>query len=502
MVTIIQAYYRQHPLRTILFLGFIVRLLAAIFSRGFGFSDDHFMVIDVAQQWINGIDDNRWLPINGNTIANGPSLLYPGLHYYLFLGLKIVGITDPEAKMLIVRVLHALYSLLIVYFGYRITNKLSGKDVANRVGLLLALLWVLPMMSVRNAVEVVCIPPLMWATWILLNADDKKSNKLFFISGLVVGIAFSIRFQTVVFIGGMGLGILLHRKWLQAIVFGAGALITIVGIQNAIDLIIWGKPFVELQAYINYNITNAYNYIVGPWYNYILLVSGLLIPPLSIFLYYGMFKVRKQYLWIILPALCFFIFHSYFPNKQERFIFPVLPFFIMAGMAGWHIIETQSNYWKKHDALLKRFWLFFWIVNTILLVTLTPSSTKIARVDAMNYLRSLPNNYPYLVESSNSWGPILPPLYYLDNFSQPYHVCGKLPSDSVFAAIKQQHLTMPKYILFAEDKNLEIRVADIKRHVPNLVFDKYIKSSYLDKTMSWLNPVNINLTYHIYKVEE
>ena len=502
MIENIRTYYNQHPFRSIMGIALFVRIVAAVFSRGFGFSDDHFMVIEVAQQWINGLDDNAWLPINGNTVANGPSLLYPGFHYYLFVILKMMGITNPEIKMLIVRLIHAVYSLTIVFYGYKISEKLSGFEIAKRTGLFLALLWFLPMMGVRNAVEIVCIPPLLWGTWLLIVADEKNSLKGFFIAGLITGIAFSLRFQTLVFIGGMGLGILIHKKWLQAIYFGIGSLITIVLIQNTIDLIIWGKPFVELQAYVNYNIANAYNYINGPWYNYTLLVLGLLIPPISFFIVVGMYKVRKQYLWIILPAFCFFIFHSYFPNKQERFILPVIPFFVMAGLAGWHYIETHSTYWKKNAVLLHRCWIFFWIMNITLLAFLTPSSSKIARVDVMSYLRSKSDNKQYLMESSNSWNPIITPLFYIDKWQQPYNISGEYPADSLFSYLKAAQLEMPNYVVFAEDKNLEARLANIKRFIPNLVFDKYIESSYLDKTMYWLNPVNNNLTYTVYKVQD
>jgi hypothetical protein len=100
---------------------------------------------------------------------------------------------------------------------------------------MLALIWFLPMMSVRNAVEIVCIPPLIWGTWLMLQADEKNNMRLFLIAGLVAGIAFSLRFQTLIFIGGMGLSLWLSKKWIQGIYFGIGALITIVLIQNIID---------------------------------------------------------------------------------------------------------------------------------------------------------------------------------------------------------------------------------------------------------------------------
>jgi hypothetical protein len=106
------------------------------------------------------------------------------------------------------------------------------------------------------------------------------------------------------------------------------------------------------------------------------------------------------------------------------------------------------------------------------------------------------------MESSNSWNPIITPLFYIDKWQQPYNISGEYPADSLFSYLKAAQLEMPNYVVFAEDKNLEARLANIKRFIPNLVFDKYIESSYLDKTMYWLNPVNNNLTYTVYKVQD
>lgn len=501
MFVTINTYYQNYPLRTILFLATALRVIAAIFSRGFGFSDDHFMVIEVAQQWIEGQDHNRWLPWAGNTDTNGPSLLYPGIHYFLFLALKNIGITNPETKMLIVRLLHAFYSLTIVYYGYKITEKISGVAIAKRAGLILATLWLLPMMSVRNAVEVVCIPPLLIATWQLLNAEKKEQQIWVYLwAGFIAGIAFSIRFQTLFFIGGMGLALWMQRKWIQCVWFGVGALVSIVLIQNSIDYTLWGRPFVAFTYYVTYNMANAYNYIVGPWYNYILLFMGLFIPPVSFFIMYGMSKSFKSYLLVIVPALCFFIFHSYFPNKQERFVLPCIPFFVMAGIAGWDYVEKHSAFWIKRQGLLKGCWTFFWSVNIILLAVLTPSASKIARVDAMTYLYKHRANWnTFMVEQSTAWNIVIAPMFYLGEFQQHYAVCGQTPADSVFASIKNNGQALPDYILFAETKDLETRVANIKRFMPNIELEAVIESSYLDKVMFKLNPINAELKYYIYR---
>ncbi len=195
-------WYNSHPLKFALLLGLVLRLVAVLFSKGFGMHDDHFLVIEAAQAWADGTDYNNWLPGSGNTQPSGHSFFYAGLHFLFFSVLQSVGIFNPEIKMLLVRLIHAILSLSVIYYGFKITERLSGFKAASVASLLLAALWFMPFLSVRNLVEVVCIPFLTAATWYAMDASQRR-NVLgwFFIAGLIAGIAFCIRFQSLFFIG-------------------------------------------------------------------------------------------------------------------------------------------------------------------------------------------------------------------------------------------------------------------------------------------------------------
>ena len=47
-----------NSLKTILFFGLVVRLMASIFSQGYGMHDDHFLIIEASTSWIDGYDYN------------------------------------------------------------------------------------------------------------------------------------------------------------------------------------------------------------------------------------------------------------------------------------------------------------------------------------------------------------------------------------------------------------------------------------------------------------
>lgn len=496
----LKATYQNYPMRVILFVGFFFRIIATIFSEGFAFQDDHFLVIEIAQHWVDGIQ-NEWLPAFGAKTPSGHSLFYAGLHYYLFVILKYCGITNPEIKMLIVRLLHAIYSMSIVLLGYKITKQVSNLNSAITVGWILSIFWFFPLLSVRNLVEMVSIPPIMYAIYMIMKYKSTSSWKRFVWIGFVSGIAFSLRFQTILMLGGIGLVLMIWKDWFKAIQYGLGVCLSLAIFQGLVDFAVWGKPFAEFFEYTNYNLHHSAEYPNGPWYNYTLLILGLFILPLSLFLFWGNLVGFRKYLLITVPVAIFFLFHSYFPNKQERFILTMLPLFIIVGVVSWNEFISYSRWWSSKLKFHKRCWNFIWSINFILLLVLTPASTKISKLRAMNYFRERGGVEYFALETTHMWGSVLMPRFYHGVWNNYYTIRQDYGVKELFESIKREHKPLPTHIIFAEPKNLEIRLNQVKSQVKDLIFEKTVESSYLDRFMVWLNPVNVNQTYYIYRIQ-
>ena len=135
----------------ILWLAALLRLLAIVFSKGFGFSDDHFEVVEIAQGLLEG--RKAW--------ADGEIYLFNLIYIYIHTGIfgfsEWIGHPDPYFKMLLTRVFHGSVSLITVYYGYKLVEKTEGKTQATIVGLLLAGFWLFPFLSVRNLREFICL---------------------------------------------------------------------------------------------------------------------------------------------------------------------------------------------------------------------------------------------------------------------------------------------------------------------------------------------------------
>ena len=358
----------------------------------------------------------------------------------------------------------------------------------------------MPFFSVRNLVEMVAIPPLLASVWLIIK-DDKTSIKQYLISGLIGGLAFSIRYQTGLFLGGIGLILLYQKQFKQAVIYGLAVIASISVIQGGIDFFIWHKPFTELTEYVRYNIENKNEYISMPWYNYILLLLGIFIPPYSIMLFLGFFNTKKKYLIIFVPTLIFLIFHSYFPNKQERFIFSVLPFYILLGVVGINnFIENRKNN-KNLKLIYKYSFIFFLTINFILLPFVTTTYSKKARVEAMYYLYKKEAKGNLLYEGTNKGGSKILPQFYSGTWRHIFHIDN---DENYYTYENMPDTAKPEfeYYLFYGNDRLQER----KQHVENIFGDIKLEYKSAPGFVDWLlytiNPNNSNDTIFIYSPKQ
>lgn len=500
------------PLSFILLLALLIRMAAAFFSKGFAFSDDHFDVITIAQGWLDGLP--LWL---NEPMPPRHSMLYVLVHYAILYILEAMGIYSPETKMTVVRVLHGLYSLLVVYFGYKLTERLSNTQNARLVGLMLALVWFMPFMSVRNLVEMVCIPPYLAAFYLMVKQEqaDRRRVMPYIWAGALFALAFTIRYHTVLFGAGAGLVLLYRRQWREAGAMLFGFAVAAFLVQGVIDIIFFDYPFHSIVAYFIYNSENATNYSTGPVYRFALTVLGFLVPPVSVFLVLGYARTARLAPKLFWGGLIFFVAHSLFPNKQERFILPLLPLIMILGVIGWQQFVQTSAFWHRRRRLLAFCWIFFWALNILAAVGMAFTYTKKSRVAPLVYLSEKPDLDGVVLEFGNH-SVKKPPLFYLGHMSAEYdkyvtdddmvweeYLQGRkqLPADFVMAYTLnedkspqqlRQEITAspykPDYIIVVGTDDMEERMARLRSLFPNLKLEHTITPSLYDRLLHFLNP--------------
>ncbi|MCI0406460.1 MAG: glycosyltransferase family 39 protein [candidate division Zixibacteria bacterium] len=479
----------EHPLGFILTLGFSLRVLAAFFARGYMGTDDHFQVVEIAADWQRG----SFVFLPGDTQFYR-SLFYPALNWLLMAFLHQLGIYHPDAVMLVTRLLHALFSLWTIVLTCKLGLLLFDRRIAFTAGFLSAAYFLMPYVAVRNLIESFCIPFLLWGLYETVKAEMGKSenpHRSWVWAGLAFGLAFLIRWQTAAAILGVGLYLTYRRQWRGLGWLSAFGLIPVLA-EAVWDWWAHGVFFGSFRVYIQHNLAHSRDYIVGPWYRYLLLLIGLFIPPFSLLFLTAIVRWAKRFGILTLVALAFFIIHSAVPGKQERFLLPIFPLLALMGTAG-------LSFWQESRPSLRPWirwgWRWFWGLNAVLLVLAIFNYSQKARIASFGYLYERRDAQGVVVDFTER-GTLLP-LYYLDG-ADPSHPRPEVyraytPAD--FDTLRLRHLgkngppvVPPNYVIIFSQGRLEEHLKVINGHLGRAEVLTHITPSLADRILLWLNP--------------
>ena len=127
-----------------------------------------------------------------------------------------------------------------------------------------------------------------------------------------------------------------------------------VGItQTLVDLVIYHKPFVAITRFFG-DYCNYFNYVFGLEFN--IKIVGLfllliLVPPMSVMLIFGFFRVFRKYILLVLPTLITLVYSIFILDDIEILLLTV-PTYVIAGYVGWKEFHKNSAFWTKNKWLL------------------------------------------------------------------------------------------------------------------------------------------------------
>ncbi|HEV2751096.1 MAG TPA: glycosyltransferase family 39 protein [Gemmatimonadales bacterium] len=374
-MTAVRRTVEEHPLLAVLILAAALRLVAAIFSQGFLTIDDHLVLVDTADRLASGIP----LPHDYKR-----SILYPGSVALVMDALRALGNTSPTVEMLVVRLIHAAGAVLGVYFAWRILERVGGKDVALLGGLLVAAFYLLPVTSVHQFEEAACQVPLLAGCWWLLKADDadRRAELWSFLSGAAIMTTLLLRFPALPFV----LAFAVMTLWRPAPRFHKAffvlGLLAVFGLQTWSSAVINGDPWYYFLETARHRAGIGGDYPQGPPWKYLGTLVFILLPPFSLLFLAAAIRGVRVFPLLGIPTLAFFVGTSLVPNKQERFLLPVLPALLILGAMGMPYVRD----WFARRGWTRAYrcsWVYFAALNTPLLVVGLFSYGKKDRVEPL-----------------------------------------------------------------------------------------------------------------------
>lgn len=512
--------------KTLLFCiwtAFLLRMLAAFFSRGIAFGYEHYIYLENAQQLLSGQTTfSDFLYGDGSFVQHGYSLLYLGVNWLvLFVG-EFFGIFDPRSKMFIIRLVHALASLLAVYYCYRIARLFSIRKVGLAVGLVVAALWIEPFISVRNFAENVSAILLLAGFYRLAKYDPKKfkfADDLF--TGFLMAIGFSISYHSGVFILGVFLSMIIRGNHKRAFYFLLGALVSVMAFEGLAGSVIFHEPFYMITEYVQSIVSGRLS--TGGFSNVYMYVSILIMMflfPWGLAAFYGFIRSWKKYFMIFFPVCFYIVVHYLIPYKQERFMLNILPFYIILVVAGLYNFRRNTAFYAKHPVFSRWVVLSFAIINVPLLIVASTAYTRRPQVEAMLYLSKYRQsvNSIFVDDSGNESSKSFPPFYFGGSLVQYTFNKQPDPDPSIVDSYKndgkdvrslfsrdyfrgKNDTLLPRFVLFYGDYDIQQRTEAVQRIFPDLTYATKIDPSLCDRAIQYFNKSNLNPPVYIYSTQ-
>jgi 4-amino-4-deoxy-L-arabinose transferase-like glycosyltransferase len=406
-----------------------------------------------------------------------------------------------------------MWTIILVY---KLADRLGGRYAAISAGSIAAAHGLMPFLAVRNLIEAVCSPFLLWGVYELTRAEDQSvdgaasTSWRWLRTGLALGIGFLIRWQIAAAMAGIAAYLLYRRthltglktrgtelgsrSWRGPILLAAGFAVPVL-IQGVWDWSWHGIFLGSLVRYFEHNAAHAYSYVVGPWYRYLLLIFGVFIPPFSFLFVAGMGRWAPRLGVIPWAAGAFLLIHSLVPGKQERFLIPIMPLLIIMGAVGlqfWYDRgKTRLRRWIKVG------WVFFWVVNIPLLVLGSLNYANKAKVEPLVRLYERGDVTGVVVDATETGKRILLPEYYLDG-ADPHRAGAGLIQvlrtddlDSLrthLAARSDSAAPAPNYVLIFTRDRCDAHVAMIGKHLGRVEILEHIGPSLAEEVLRFLNP--------------
>lgn len=318
----------KHPLLYILLLAVVVRLLAAVFTTGSITESADFNYYGIPETWFAS-----------------PVIVY------------------------VARLILCAFSLLIITLAYRITKIIADKTTALEIAVFCAVLWFMPYSSVHPITSVVALPFLLYGTLLVLkqhhllenNEIEKFHRTTFIIAGFFIGLGFAVCFNSIIYYLGILLTLLILKNWKGALMTLIGYISAVLLTQIVVDLVVYHRPFVAMAEYFS---SIFYTGIDFKWP--LLFILVLFVPPMSIMLLFGFFKVWRKYILLVIPTfltlLCSFLTFDF------EILLMVIPTYLIAGYVGWKEFYKNSAYWIGNKWLVMTCYILFALLNTALLI--------------------------------------------------------------------------------------------------------------------------------------
>lgn len=361
--------------------GALLYLFTAITNPGIIAADDYGDVI------------SRILPAQAHSVqeigekAGFRSPFTPLTHFAIVKSALALGVTHPLAQFRIDLAVVGLFSFCMILWagcmmfgGYAEAERSRYRVVFAG---LLGFYFLAALMLTRPMVEAMSAPFL--AVSAAMACRYQRTSKRWWLTGSIVMLAIGAMHRPQIGVCAIALLVLVVwlKRWKDLILLAVVGAVC-VGASGMLDYWIVGEWHATLRRYVAINSQYSADWDTSPFYVYPLLFLGLSLPPTFLLRYRG-FDWKGQVGPIRAVVLYFVIFlvtHMAVSHKEERFMIPATPLFLMLLTPLLSYLIVNKYRW--------RVW-YFAVLNGVLLVLSVTSAPQRATIELAGYVDAHPD---------------------------------------------------------------------------------------------------------------
>jgi GPI mannosyltransferase 3 len=334
-------------LATLMVAAFAVRTAAAYVLPTIYYPDEIYQSLEPAFRSLTGYGIETWEWREGIR-----SWMVAGFFRQLITFFSSFGAGRGAVLMLIAATL-SLFSLTIVWVGYKSGCEIFGREAGLAVGALCALWPDFVLMGSKPLTEAMAADAVVLAAYLADRAGRATVPRpvgLFGI-GVLLGLAFSIRFHIAFVLAVIAVWACrahIRHRWLPLLAGAAAPLL----VSGTIDMVTWGLPFQSIWKNFWINIVEDKSTAFGikpPWFYFTKPFGmwGVAMVPIL----YGLWRGTPYRPLFAFAALIGWASFTPIGHKEFRFLFPVVPLvIILAGLGCWKFLQDWARIATKRQA--------------------------------------------------------------------------------------------------------------------------------------------------------
>jgi phosphatidylinositol glycan class B len=323
------------------------RAYGAICDQGMIWADEIFQTLEQGHRLVFGYGLVPW-----EFKVGARSWLLPGLIGGVMKLLSLLGVVSAVSMVIWVKLIFAGLAFATFYPMLRMAQAWGGVFALVLMGVVASVFPASLIYGSRAMAEVASAPFLAWGLWLLWPWGMGQTGKAAVYAvrpvlggrgngvrglvgaGALLGLATVLRYQSGILLPVI-LVVVAARRSLRAAAWVAAGITVILLLGGILDWATWGRPFQSLIVYLRFNLVEGgasqWGIAKRGFYLRVLLSAD---GPAVLILLLGFVAGLRRTWPVALPALFFFCVHTAISHKELRFLYPVLPMFLLCAAVG------------------------------------------------------------------------------------------------------------------------------------------------------------------------